>query len=61
MKFFLCVLGMVFIVEGLPYVAFPGKLKAYLAKLLTLPDSTLQFLGLLAMLTGVLLVYFGRS
>ncbi|OPY11108.1 MAG: hypothetical protein A4E70_00172 [Syntrophus sp. PtaU1.Bin005] len=61
MKFFLCVLGMVFIVEGLPYVAFPGKLKAYLSRLITLPDSTLQFLGLIAMLFGVLLVYFGRS
>jgi len=61
MKFFLCVLGMVFIVEGLPYVAFPGKIKAYLSKLLAIPDSTLQFMGLLAMLTGVLLVYFGRS
>ncbi len=61
MKFFLCVLGMVFIVEGLPYVAFPGKLKAYLARLLSLPDSTLQILGLLAMLTGVVLVYFGRT
>ncbi len=61
MKFFLCVLGMVFIVEGLPYVAFPGKLKAYLARLLSLPDSTLQVLGLLAMLTGIVLVYFGRT
>jgi len=61
MKFFLCVLGMVFIVEGLPYVAFPGKIKAYLSKLLAIPDSTLQIMGLFAMLTGVLLVYFGRS
>lgn len=61
MKFFLCVLGMVFIIEGLPYVAFPGKIKAYLSKLLTLPDSTLQIMGLFAMLAGVILVYFGRS
>ena len=61
MKFFLCVLGMVFIVEGLPYFAFPGKIKAYLSRLVTLPDSTLQVMGLLAMLAGVLLIYFGRS
>ncbi len=61
MKFFLCVLGMVFIVEGLPYVAFPGKIKSCLLKLVTLPDSTLQTMGLFAMLTGVLLVYFGRG
>ncbi len=61
MKFFLCVLGMVFIFEGLPYVAFPGKLKAYLSRLLAMPDSSLQFMGLIAMLVGLLLVYFGRS
>jgi uncharacterized protein len=59
MKYFLCVLGMVFIVEGLPYFAFPEKVKAYLLKLLDIPDSTLRILGLLAMITGLILVYFG--
>ncbi|OPY13388.1 MAG: hypothetical protein A4E66_00785 [Syntrophus sp. PtaB.Bin001] len=61
MKFFLCVLGMVFIIEGLPYAAFPRKMKAFLAKLPAIPDSTLQIMGLLAMLTGLLLTYLGRS
>jgi len=27
MKFFLCVMGMVMIVEGLPYFAFPERMK----------------------------------
>ena len=27
MKFFLCVIGMVMIVEGLPYFAFPAKME----------------------------------
>lgn len=61
MKFFLCVLGMVFIIEGLPYVAFPGKTKTYFSRLLTFSDSTLQILGLSAMVAGVILVYLGRS
>ena len=61
MKYFLCVLGMVFIVEGLPYFAFPEKIKAYLLKLLDIPDSTLRILGLLAMVTGLILVYFGTN
>lgn len=61
MKYFLCVLGMVFIFEGIPYFAFPEKIKAYLAKLLDMPDSTLRMLGLLAMVTGLLLVYLGRA
>ena len=59
MKYFLCVLGMVFIVEGLPYFAFPEKIKAYLLKIQDIPDSTLRILGLLAMITGLIFVYFG--
>ena len=59
MKYFLSVLGMVFIIEGLPYFAFPEKIKAYLTRLLDVPDTTLRILGLLAMLAGLLLVYMG--
>ena len=61
MKYFLCVLGMVFIIEGLPYFAFPEKIKIYLAKLLDMPESTLRMLGLLAIVAGLILVYTGRS
>jgi uncharacterized protein YjeT (DUF2065 family) len=61
MKYFLCVLGMVFIIEGLPYFAFPEKVKAYLLKLQEMPTSTLRILGLSAIMSGLILVYFGRS
>jgi uncharacterized protein YjeT (DUF2065 family) len=61
MKYFLCVLGMVFIIEGLPYFIFPEKLKIYLAKIITMPESTLRFLGISAMIIGLILLYFGRS
>lgn len=61
MKDFLCVLGMVFIIEGLPYFIFPEKLKAYLAKIAIMPESTLRFLGISAMIIGLILLYFGRS
>lgn len=60
MKFFLCVIGMVFIIEGLPYFAFPDKVKMYLLKLLEIPEGTLRLLGLAAIVTGLVLVYFGR-
>ncbi len=60
MKFFLCVIGMVLIIEGLPYFAFPEKIKAYLLKMHEIPGSTLRILGLAAVITGLLLVYFGR-
>ena len=61
MKFFLCVMGMVLIVEGLPYFAFPDKIKAYLMKIMDVPDRTLRILGLASILCGLILVYFGRS
>ncbi len=61
MKFFLCVIGMVLIIEGLPYFAFPEKIKAYLLKVHEIPGSTLRILGLAAVITGLLFVYFGRN
>lgn len=60
MDFFLCVLGMVFIIEGLPYFAFPEKLKIYLEKISTIPESTLRIFGICAIITGLILLYFGR-
>jgi len=61
MEYFLCVLGMVFIIEGLPYFAFPDKVKSYIMKLQELPDSVLRVLGLSAIVTGLILIYFGRT
>ena len=60
MKDFLCVLGMVFIIEGIPYFVFPEKLKIYLTRITTMPDSILRFLGISAMIAGLILLYFGR-
>lgn len=60
MKYFLCVLGMVFILEGLPYFISPEKLKKYLIKITAVPDATLRFLGLASMIAGLILLYFGR-
>jgi uncharacterized protein len=61
MDFFLCVLGMVLVIEGLPYFAFPEKTKAYLVRVVEIPDLTLRIMGLAAMITGLLLVYLGRT
>lgn len=61
MDYFLCVMGMVLIVEGLPYLAFPGRIKSCLRKLTVIPDATLRIMGTLAVIIGLLLLYFGRS
>jgi uncharacterized protein len=60
-KYFLCVMGMVLILEGLPYFAFPEKIKVYLMKIMDVPDRTLRLLGLTAILSGLILVFFGRN
>ncbi len=51
---------MVFIMEGLPYLVFPEKLKIYLIKISTLPENTLRVMGIGAIALGLILLYFGR-
>jgi uncharacterized protein len=60
MKFFVCVIGMVMVVEGLPYFAFPEKMKFVIQKVIEMPDKALQKFGFVLMLTGICLVYLGR-
>ncbi len=59
-KFILCVLGVVFIIEGLPYFAFPRRIKTYLRSILEIPEHTLRIFGFAAMAFGLVLVYLGR-
>ncbi len=61
LRFLLCVIGMVLIIEGLPYFAFPEKIKAYLLKVCDTPEPVLRILGLAAVIMGLALVYMGRS
>ncbi len=59
MKFFLCVIGMVMFIEGLPYFAFPEKIKIWLAQMMDLEPALLRGFGLVLMVLGLLLVYIG--
>ena len=61
MKFFLCVVGMVMIIEGLPYFAFPEKMKHWMLQIQTMSDDTLRRFGFGLMAVGLALTYFGRS
>jgi len=60
-EYFLCVFGMVMIVEGLPYFVVPSKIKVWVQKLAGLPDSSLRLMGFLLMVAGLGLVYLGRQ
>jgi uncharacterized protein len=61
MDFFLCVLGMVMIVEGLPYFAFPDKMKSWIEKIREMQPGALRRFGFILMLVGLGLVYMGRT
>jgi len=61
MSFFLCVIGMVMIIEGVPYFAMPHKMKNWIGKVLEMPDSMLQRFGFVLMLVGMAFVYFGKK
>jgi hypothetical protein len=61
MKFLLGVLGLLLIIEGLPYFAFPGQMKRWLAKVQNVTDMQLRTAGLLAMAVGLLLAYLSKG
>jgi uncharacterized protein YjeT (DUF2065 family) len=60
MSFFLTVLGLVMILEGMPYFAFPERIKSWLAYISTLPAGRLRLVGFAAMAVGMGLVYLGQ-
>jgi len=60
MDYFLCVLGLVLIVEGLPYFVFPEKMKELLSKIPLLPAASLRIFGITAIMAGMLLVFVAK-
>lgn len=60
MEFFLCVIGMVMVVEGIPYFGFPEKMKALMKFVLEQDDSTLRAMGGLLILMGLLILIVAR-
>jgi len=57
MKLFLLLIGMVLILEGMPYVAAPEAMRDWLAKLSQMPASQLRGFGLFAMALGLLICF----
>jgi len=52
---------MVIIIEGLPYFAFPAKMKIWVAKILDMSDGALQRLGFVLIIMSLLSVYLGKK
>ncbi|MEA3465606.1 MAG: DUF2065 domain-containing protein [Thermodesulfobacteriota bacterium] len=61
MKFFLCVIGVVLIVEGIPWFLSPQGFKQMLLQMLPVPERLLRLMGLLLMVSGLATVYFAMN
>ena len=59
MKFFLCVIGGVMIIEGFPYFVFPEKMKVWIQRLQEVSPDTLQKFGFVIVIMGFFLIYMG--
>ncbi len=61
MDYFLCVIGMVFVIEAVPYMLFPIQVKALARRVENIPVATLQIIGLASALTGLVPDYRSPS
>jgi uncharacterized protein YjeT (DUF2065 family) len=60
MKLFLCLIGLVLVIEGLPYFAFPDKMKRWIKKVQEIPNPQLRAMGFVAMCIGLVMAYLFR-
>lgn len=58
LKYFLSVLALVLIVEGLPHFISPSGIKKWLIMIQQMPDSQLRITGFLSICTGMAILYY---
>jgi len=58
---FLAALGLVFVIEGLLFAAFPGAARRAVATVTATPDHALRVVGLLSAVFGLAIVYLVRG
>lgn len=61
MKLLLLLIGLLLVVEGLPYAAAPEAMQRWLRQLTELPPVHLRTIGLVAMIAGFALLFFARQ
>lgn len=61
MSDFIVALGLVLVIEGTLYAAFPGGLKRMMTMAQDMPDQSLRSGGLVAVALGVLVVWVVRG
>ena len=58
---FLAALGLVFVIEGLVFAAFPAHAKRAVASVLETPEATLRAIGIGSAVVGLLVVWLVRG
>ncbi|HVV78691.1 MAG TPA: DUF2065 family protein [Pseudolabrys sp.] len=58
---FLAAVGLVFVIEGLIFAAFPTSAKKAVASVLDTPDATLRIIGIGSAVIGLLIVWLVRG
>jgi len=58
---FLAAIGLVFVIEGLVFAAFPAQAKRAMQSVLETPEVTLRVIGLGSALVGVIVVWLVRG
>jgi uncharacterized protein len=61
MSDFLAALGLVFVIEGLIFAAFPDAAKRAMTSVLETPDISLRLIGIGSALVGLVVVWFVRG
>ena len=58
---FLAALGLVFVIEGLVFAAFPAQAKKAMQSVFDTPDMSLRVIGIGSAVAGLILVWLARS
>lgn len=57
MKFLITLIGLILVLEGLPYVAFPEAMQRWMRQIIAARPAVLRTVGLVAVALGLLLCY----
>lgn len=60
MKLLVTLIGLILVLEGLPYVAAPEAMQRWLRQLLELEPAQLRMMGIIAMIAGFIILLFAR-
>lgn len=61
MKLLVTLIGLILVLEGLPYVASPEAMHRWLRQILTLRPRQMRIIGLLAMTLGFALCFIAQK